>query len=181
VTFTLLDYPGTAFNFPSSEADPEASMGSFNKRLYYALLMFLMCIAPLTLFLGVWSLDTRAKVSAFAREGIAAQGVVLDKAWSYRASTASHNVQVRFVDVDGVERTSWTQIHPLSYERLSVRGPVKVTYLRSRPQTFYLADDAPTSGKATGFIYGAIGCGVITVILSVAVFRLRRELRTARA
>src|SRR5215470_2586363 len=155
----------------------EASMGSFNKRLYYALLMFLMCTAAMTLFLLIWSLDTRAKVSAFAREGMVAEGTVLDKAWSYKASTASHNVQVRFVDLDGVERTSWIQIHPLIYERLSVRGPVRVTYLRSKPQTFYLTDDAPTLPSATGFVYGAIGCGVIAAILCVVVFRLRRELR----
>ena len=90
-------------------------MGSFNKRLYYALLMFLMCIAALTFFLLIWSLDTRAKAAAFAREGTAAQGVVLDKAWSYKASTASHNVQVRVADLDGVERTSWIQAHPLTY------------------------------------------------------------------
>jgi hypothetical protein len=156
-------------------------MGSFNKRLYYALLMFLMCIAGLTFFLLIFSLDTRAKVSAFAREGTVARGVVLDKAWSYRASTASHNVQVRFVDLDGIERTLWTQTHPLTYERLSARGPVTVTYLRSKPQTFYLSDDAPTLGKATGSVYGAIGCGVMTVMLSVVVFRLRRQLRTAWA
>ena len=152
-------------------------MGSFKKRLYYALLMFLMCTVALTFFLLIWSLDTRAKVSAFAREGMVAQGVVLDKAWSYKASTASHNVQVRFVDLDGVEHTSWTQIHPLIYERLSVRGPVRVTYLRSKPQTFYLSDDAPTRERETGFVYGAIGSGVIAVILSVIALRLRRQLR----
>src|SRR5215813_3388013 len=97
-------------------------MGSFKQRLYYAALMFLMSVAALTFFLLIWSLDTRAKVSAFAREGVVAQGVVLDKAWLYKASTASHNVQVRFIDLDGVEHTTWTQIHPLVYERLSVRG-----------------------------------------------------------
>ena len=154
-------------------------MGSFQTRLYYAALMFLMCIAALTFFLLIWSLDTRAKAAAFAREGTVAQGVVLDKAWSYKASTASHHVQVRFAGLDGVERTSWQQTHQLTYERLSVRGPVRVTYLRSKPQTFYLSDDAPTAGRATGFIYGAIGCGIITAILCVVVLRLRRELRTA--
>ena len=152
-------------------------MGSFKQRLYYAALMFLMCTAAFTFFLLIWSLDTRAKVSAFAREGTVAQGVVLDKAWSYKASAASHNVQVRFVDLDGIERMSWIQTHPLTYERLSVRGQVRVTYLRSKPQTFYLSDDAPTLGRATGFVYGAIGCGMIAVILAVVVFRLRRELR----
>ena len=156
-------------------------MGSFNKRLYYALLMFLMCVAGLTFFLLIFSLDTRAKVSAFAREGTVGKGVVLDKAWSYKASTASHNVQVRFVDLDGIERTTWTQTHPLIYQHLSVRGLVTVTYLRSKPQTFYLSDDAPTLSRATGFVYGAIGCGVMTVILSVVVFRLRRQHRTAWA
>src|SRR5215510_15834210 len=159
----------------------EATMGSFKQRLYYAALMFLMCTAASTFFLLIWSLDTRAKVSAFAREGTVAQGVVLDKLWSYKTSTASYNVQVRFVDLDGIERTSWTQTHPLVFERLSVRGPVRVTYLRSKPQTFYLLDDAPTSGRATGFVYGAIGCGLIAVILSVFVFRLRRQLRNAWA
>jgi hypothetical protein len=157
----------------------EARMGSFKKRLYYALLMFLMCIAALTFFSLIWSLDTRAKVDAFAREGTVTQGVVLDKSWTYKASTASHNVQVRFVDLNGVDRTSWTTTLPLIYERLSVGRPVKVTYLRSKPQTFYLSDDAPTLDRATGFVYGAIGCGVITVILSVFVFRLRRQLRKA--
>jgi len=154
-------------------------MGSFKQRLYYALLMFLMCIAALTFFLLIWSLDTRAKVNAFAREGTVTQGVVLDKAWTYKASTASHSVQVRFVALDGVERTNWIKTLPLIYEGLSVGGPVKVTYLRSTPQTFYLSDDAPTSDKATGFVYGAIGCAVTTVILCVVVFRLRRQLRKA--
>ena len=159
----------------------EATMGSFKKRLYYALLMFLMCTAASTFFLLIWSLDTREKVSAFAREGMVAQGVVLDKAWSYKASAASHSVQVRFADLDGIERTTWIQTHPLIYERLSVRGPVRVTYLRSKPQTFYLSDDAPTLGRATGFVYAAIGCGVIALILSVVVFRLRRELRESES
>jgi hypothetical protein len=154
-------------------------MGDFNNRLYYALLTFLMCIAAAAFFSLIWSLDTRAKVSAFAKEGTVTQGVVLDKAWSYKASTASYNAQVRFVDLDGVERTTWVQTHPLVYERLSVRGPVSVTYLRSRPQTFYLSDDAPTLERATGFFYAAIGCGVITVILSVVVLRLRRQRRNS--
>src|SRR5262249_10954090 len=135
----------------------------------------LMCVAPMTLFAAVWSLDTRAKVSAFAREGTVAKGTVLDKAWSYKASTASYNVQVRYTDADGNERTTWTQTHPLVFERLSVRSPVAVTYLRSKPQTFYLADDAPTAARATGFIYAALACGVMTVILCVAVLRLRRQ------
>ena len=154
-------------------------MGSFKQRLYYALLVFLMCIAALAFFSLIWSLDTRAKVNSFAREGTVTEGAVLDKAWTYKASTASHNVQVRFVALDGVERTNWTTTLPLIYERLNVGKPVKVTYLRSKPQTFYLSDDAPTLDRATGFIYGAIGCGVMTVILSVVVFRLRRELRKA--
>jgi hypothetical protein len=152
-------------------------MGSFNKRLYYALLMLLMCSAASTFFLLIWSLDTRTKVSAFANEGTATQGLLLDKAWSYKARTASYNVQVSFVDLDGVERTKWIRTHSLIYERLSVRGPVGVTYLRSKPQTFYLSNDAPTLERATGFVYGAIGCGVIALILSVIVLRLRHRLR----
>ena len=152
-------------------------MGSFNKRLYYALLMLLMCSAAFAFFALIWSLDTRAKVSAFANEGTVTQGVVLDKAWSYKASTTSYNVQVSFVDLDGVERTNWIRTHPLIYERLSVRGPVTVTYLRSKPQTLYLSNDAPTLEKATGFVYGAIGCGLFALILSVIVLRLRRQLR----
>ncbi len=141
--------------------------------------MFLMCIAALTFFLLIWSLDTRAKVDAFAREGTVSQGVVLDKAWTHKASTASHNVQVRFVDLGGIERTNWIMTLPLIYGRLSVGKPVNVTYLGTKPQTFYLSDDAPTLDRATGFVYGAIGGGVITVILSVVVFRLRRQLRKA--
>ena len=58
----------------------EAAMGSFKQRLYYAALVFLMCTAALTFFSLIWSLDTRGKVSAFAQEGVVAQGVVLDKA-----------------------------------------------------------------------------------------------------
>ena len=152
-------------------------MDSFNKRLYYALLTFLMCIAASTFFLLIWSLDTRAKVSAYAKEGVVTQGVVLDKAWSYKASTTRYNAQVRFADLDGAEHTSWIQTHPLVYDRLSVRGPVTVTYLRSKPQTFYLSNDAPSLERATGFVYGAIGCGVITIILSVIVLLLRRRRR----
>src|SRR5262245_22914428 len=98
----------------------EARMGNFNTRLYYALLTFLMCIAALTFFSLIWSLDTRAKVDAFAREGTVAQGVVLDKAWQYKASTTSYKVRLRFVDLAGVEHASWAQTHPLVYERLRV-------------------------------------------------------------
>jgi hypothetical protein len=39
----------------------EATMGRFKKRLYYALLMFLMCTAPMTFFSLMWSFDTRAR------------------------------------------------------------------------------------------------------------------------
>lgn len=74
-------------------------MGSFNKRLHYVLLLLLMCSAALTFFLLVFSLDTRAKVSAFAKEGMVTQGVVLDKAWSYKAGTTYHHVQVRALSV----------------------------------------------------------------------------------
>src|SRR5947207_14266734 len=86
--FTALDYPGRATSIRiacdarcvRAEMSHEAAMGSFNKRLYYVLLMFLVCTAALTLFLLIWSLDTRSKVSAFAKEGMVTQGVVLDKA-----------------------------------------------------------------------------------------------------
>lgn len=157
--------------------DPGGKDGQLNQRLHYVLLLLLMLSAALTLFMLIWSLDTRQKVSAFAKEGIVTQGVVLDKAWSYRAGATYHHVQVRFVGPDGVERTDWTQTHPLVYDRLSVRGPVRITYLRSKPQTYYLPDDAPTLEQTTWFAYGAIGCGVLTVILSVIVLRLRRQIR----
>src|SRR5262249_43790151 len=124
-------------------------------------------------------LDTRQKVDAFAREGTVSQGVVLDKNWTYKASTARYNLHVRFVDLNGIEHTKWVQTHPLVYERVRVGGPVAVTYLRSKPETFFLSDDAPTVERATVFIYGAIGCGVITAILIVAVLRVRRRLQTA--
>jgi hypothetical protein len=155
----------------------EARMGSFNQRLHYVLLLLLMLSAASTLFMLIWSVDTRAQVSAFAKEGLVTQGTVLDKTWTYKAGVTYHHVQVRFVDSDGVERTFWTQPHPLVYDRLSIRGPVRVTYLRSKPQTLYLSDDAPTLERATGFVYGAIGCGVIAVILSIIVLRLRRQIR----
>ena len=109
-------------------------MGSFNKRLHYVLLLLLMCSAALTFFLLVFSLDTRAKVSAFAKEGMVTQGVVLDKAWSYKAGATYHHVQVRFVGPDGVERTDWTQTHPLVYDRLSVGGPVRSHICAQNPR-----------------------------------------------
>ena len=154
-------------------------MGSFNQRLYYALLMLLMCMAAAAFFMLIFSFDTRQKADAFAREGTVAQGVVLDKSWTYKFNTAYHNLHVRFVDLNGTERKKWVQTHPLVFERVRVGGPVAVTYLRSKPETFFLADDAPTAKGATGFAYGALASGVVAAILVVAVFRVRRRLREA--
>ncbi len=60
-------------------------------------------------------------------------------------------MNLRVIDLDGVQHVKWIETHPLAYERVGVGGPITITYLRSKPDTLFVSGDEPSIDKAVNF------------------------------
>jgi hypothetical protein len=84
---------------------------------------------------------------------------------------------VTFTSADGIARTLSANVANSIYDRYAVGSPVKVTYVRSKPEWFYLPDGEPTQRDAVVFDgmlqYGA-GAAVLCAMALLGVLFHRR-------
>jgi hypothetical protein len=130
--------------------------------------------------------ETRAKLAAFASDGAVVTGAVTRKDIHIvgKARTWVHWLDVSFTSADGVARSLSANVANTIYDRYAVGSPVQVTYVKSRPEWFYVPGGEPTSRDAAIFD-GMLLYGVLAAILCAAAFAgvlfHKRSAGTARA
>src|SRR5262245_49474407 len=78
--------------------------------------------------------ETRAKLSAFASEGLVVTGTVTDKHINIvgKGKTWVNWLEVKFVSADGTPQSFSANVANSIYDRYAIGSPVQVTYVRSK-------------------------------------------------
>jgi len=133
------------------------------------------------------SYDTRRKLAAFASDGHTVTGTITNKytssvtenhaVWLYVHTVTQdtlNRLDVSFKTEDGKFRYQSTTVPNTLYDKLQVGNPVKVTYVRSDPELFYVADDVPNEGDVAVFgemfDYGITASLLLLIVLAASVF-----------
>jgi hypothetical protein len=87
--------------------------------------------------------QVRADAVAFAADGVATTGKVLNKTSEFVRNSMRYTVYFEYKDPNGVTYQESEILGSSSYDGYRVGGPIKLTYLRSRPDHFYLPDYTP--------------------------------------
>jgi len=106
------------------------------------------------------------KIAAFVSDGAVATGTITKKYIDDVRPTAGgvwvYWLDFTFKSADGALHTASENVANTIWARYAVRDPVAVTYVRSKPEWYYIPGDAPTAesagrsdGTSTIGIYGA--------------------------
>jgi len=111
----------------------------------------------------------RQKIAAFVSEPVVVTGTITSKRIDSVRPTAG-GIWVYWLDVafrteDRSTRNQSTQVANSIFDRLQVGGPVKVTYVRSKPEWFYVPGDEPTE-RSVSMSVGMQKYGTIAGIVS---------------
>ena len=163
------------------------SRPSIRDHIVLCLVGLLVFSLLLTIAGFVASYGERRKMNAFASDSHSVSGTVTNKYirtvsqdqvfWLYvhNVSQKQENwLDVSFQSQDGRFHYESAGVANTIYGGLQVGDPIKVTYVRSNPDWFYLANDVPTDTDVAIFVdifqYGAIGSLLILAVLAVSVF-----------
>ena len=118
--------------------------------------------------------QTREKIADFAADGATANGTITDKYIHVVKGTWVYWLDVSFKMKDGRTHRGSEEVVDTIYDRFKVGQRVPVTYVRSKPEWFYVPGDAPTArdvATAQGmFQYGLIVS--LLLLIAVMVFAL---------
>ena len=135
----------------------------------------------------VASYGERRKMDAFASDGHSVNGTITNKSirtvnqnqvyWLYVHHVSQKQeywLDVSFQSQDGKFHYGSSTVANTIYGGLQVDNPIKVTYVRSNPDWFYLGNDVPTDSDvaifADMYLYGAIGSLLLLISLIVSAF-----------
>ena len=140
------------------------------------LVFFSMAVAISGFMAGA---ETRAKLAAFASEGAVVTGAVTDKRINVvgKARAWVHWLDVTFTSADGIPRTLSANVANSIYDRYAIGSPVKVTYVRSKPEWFYVPGGEPTqrdAGIFDGMLQYGAGATVLCAMALLGVLFHRR-------
>jgi hypothetical protein len=170
--------PGTVSeHHPMSKAQLSLVVG----RIGIALLIFFLLVAIAGF---VASNDSRRKIAAFAADSQTVMGTVTNRYTQVSASNVFsyvevdrnevHLVDVSFQSEDGRFHYDSTPVAGRLYDGLRVGNPIRVTYVRSNPDLFYVADELPTDRDASVFVamfeYGTLAFLLLLIVLAAYVF-----------
>jgi hypothetical protein len=113
----------------------------------------LLLLALILLVVGfVRGQQVRADAVAFAREGVETTGTVLDKTSEFVRNSQRYTVYFAYQGPNGVTLQD-SEVLPgsTSYDGYRIGGPITLTYLRSRPEYFYLPVYRPSEQYARVF------------------------------
>src|SRR5215469_6154657 len=134
------------------------------------------------------SYGAEREMNAFASDSGTVSGVVSDKYirdtsrnvanWLNVHSVArkeEHVLDVRFQTEDGKFHSVSADVSDAIYDLSRIGNPIKVTYVRSRPEWFYVADEAPPIDHGgpvftAMFRYAGLGSLLIVILLGIFVF-----------
>lgn len=135
-----------------------------------------LLILSLLLAIGgfVASNDARRKMAAFASDGHTVIGTIANKYIHGDSRNQVYSLDVSFKTQDGKFHYESTNVASTIYYGLQVDSPIRVTYVGSNPDWFYVADDTPTDRDvaivAGMFRYGAIASILLLIVLAAFVF-----------
>ncbi|HEX3429892.1 MAG TPA: DUF3592 domain-containing protein [Rhizomicrobium sp.] len=117
------------------------------------------------------SYDGRRKLAAFAQEGQTVTGTVVKK----HADGLSRNwLDVSFQTKEGKFYYESDSVAPATYNAYGEGNIIRVTYLRSNPDWFYLANEVPTDESTAVFTaifqFGTIASIVLLILIPMYVF-----------
>ena len=135
-------------------------------------LLIFSLLLTVTGFVVSW--EAKRQLNAFALESRSVTGVVSDKYGRTFAGTKTYFVAVSFRLQDGSLSSGSTEVTDAIFDRSQTGNPIRVTYVQSRPDWFYVGDDGPSNHDAvvfTGiFRYAIIGSLVVLILLGTFVF-----------
>ena len=113
--------------------------------------------------------ETRRKMAAFATDSAVVIGTVTAKRVN-SVRPAAGGIWVYWLDVsfdtqDGSTRSYSTQVPNTIYDQYWIGRAVRVTYVKSRPEWFYVPGAEPTA-RDTGIMMGMSKYGGIAAVLS---------------
>jgi hypothetical protein len=163
------------------------SRPSLKDRIVVCLVGLLVFSLLLTMAGFVASYGERRKMNAFASDSHSVNGTVTNKYtrivsqdqvyWLYvhNVSMKQENwLDVSFQAQDGTFHYESSSVANTIFGGAQVGSPIKVTYVRSNPDWFYVANDVPTDSDVAIFVdmyrYGAIGSLLLLIVLAVSVF-----------
>lgn len=88
--------------------------------------------------------QTREKIADFAADGATTTGKITDKYIHVVKGTWVYWLDVSFVSQDGRTNNHSEEVANSIYDAVNVGETVRITYVKSKPEWFYVAGDAPT-------------------------------------
>jgi hypothetical protein len=136
--------------------------------LVLATLLLFSIIASFAGFMG--ANEVRQKMAAFAADPVVVTGTITQKRIDSVRPTAGgiwvYWLDVAFKTQDGSTRRESTQVANSIFDKYEVGDPVQVTYVRTKPEWFYVPGGAPTARDA-GIMAGMQKYGGIAGLMSV--------------
>jgi len=119
-----------------------------------------------------------------ATSGRDTEGIVLTKEISGTGSgeSPSYRVTFSFADDEGRSQRGAAKLDPAAWEALTERGPIRLTYLPTAPQT-YRVRDQHDSGAIVSWVFALVGAVLAAVggfIVFAAARKRKREAALAR-
>ena len=149
---------------PKSQLSLKAQVG-----LCLGVLLVFSVVLTITGFAA--SSQTRQKMAAFAADGATVTGTITNKYIHSVKGNSVYWLDVSFKGADGQYHDVSANVVNTIWDGLKIGGPVRVTYVKARPEWFYVEDDAPTDRDVaiseSMFRYGIIASLLLLIALVV--------------
>jgi hypothetical protein len=147
---------------------------SISQQIVLTLAVLLLILIGVTIGGYMAAGQDREKMAGFASDAAVATGNITKKYIHVvgQARTAVYWLDLTFTTADGVSHTESTNVANTIHDRYKVGSPVRVTYVKSRPEYFYIPGTEPTERDvriADGmFRYGA--CASVACLIALLGF-----------
>jgi hypothetical protein len=120
---------------------------------------------------------TRQKIAAFASDSVVATGVVTNWQITNLARSPEYWLDLKFKTQDGSTREASANVGKPVFDSHKIGGPVQVTYVKSKPEWFYVEHEVPSERQAVAldwmFRLGALASLLSAVGLFAKLFNTR--------
>ena len=139
-----------------------------------AKILILASVLVLSLFAAVFGYTsaetTRQKIAAFSADPGFATGIVTNWEITNVARSPEYWLDVTFHAQDGTARNVSANVQKSLFDSVRIGSSVPVTYVRSRPEWFYVADELPTDRQAVGLDWLFRLATVASVLSAIGLF-----------
>jgi hypothetical protein len=153
---------------PDTQTFPSPAM----KILILASLLVISLIA--TVYGYTSAATMRQKMTAFAADSVTTTGTVTNWQITNVARSPDYWLDISFASKDGATHNVSASVDKPLFDNQKIGGSVEITYVRSRPEWFYVADEAPSDKQAAGldwlFRLGALASLLCAIGLAFRLF-----------